>query len=56
MAPMTGEILDNMGKGEAIWQWPAIHPEGRKFAAVSAALCILAALMAWETLAWPLGR
>ena len=55
MAPMTGEILDNMGKGEAIWQWPAIHPEGRKFAAVSAALCILAALMAWETLAWPLG-
>ena len=25
---MAGEILDNKGRGEAGWEWPAIHPEG----------------------------
>lgn len=54
MAGMVGEILDNRGRGEAAWQWPAIHAEGRKFALVSGALCIVTALLAWETLAWPL--
>ena len=52
---MPGEILDNQGRGEASWSWPSIHPEARKFAAISAALCIISAFMAWETLAWPLG-
>ena len=52
---MPGEILDNQGRGEASWQWPAIHPEGRKFAAIAAVACLLAAFMAWETIAWPLG-
>ena len=52
---MAGEILDNQGKGEASWHWPAVHPEGRKFAAISAAVCAFTAFMAWETIAWPMG-
>ncbi len=54
MARMSGEILDNQGKGEAGWHWPAIHPEGRKFALIAGAVCALTAFFAWETLAWPL--
>lgn len=51
---MPGELSDNKGRGEAAWHWPAIHPEGRKFALIAAALCIVAAFLAWETIAWPL--
>ena len=52
---MPGELLDNQGQGEASWRWPAIHPEAHKFAAIAASLSLLAALMGWETIAWPLG-
>ena len=52
---MAGEILDNLGKGEASWHWPSVHPEGRKFALIAAAICLVTALMAWETIAWPMG-
>ena len=52
---MSGDILDNEGRGEASWSWPAIHPEARLFVAISAVACLITALMAWETLAWPLG-
>jgi len=52
---MPGDIFDNQGRGEASWHWPAIHPEGRKFALIAAALCAIAAYFAWETIAWPLG-
>ena len=52
---MPGDILDNRGRGTAGWSWPSIHPEGRKFALIAAAVCAGAAFMAWETLAWPLG-
>ncbi len=52
---MSGEILDSQGRGEAGWNWPAIHPEARRFALISGVLCVVAALLAWETLAWPLG-
>jgi phosphatidylserine decarboxylase len=51
---MAGELMDNKGRGTATWQWPAIHPEGRKFGLIAAALSFGAALMAWETIAWPL--
>jgi phosphatidylserine decarboxylase len=37
------------------WQWPSVHPEGRKFALIAAAICLGFTLMAWETLAWPMG-
>lgn len=52
---MAGEFLDNQGRGEASWRWPSIHPEGRKFALIAGALCLVAAFLAWETIAWPLG-
>ena len=51
---MPGEIFDNQGKGEAGWHWPSVHPEGRKFALIAGAACLLAAFFAWETIAWPL--
>ncbi len=51
---MSGEILDNRGRGTAGWNWPSVHPEGRKFGLIAAALSLTAALFAWETLAWPL--
>ena len=51
---MPGEILDNRGRGSAGWSWPAIHPEGRKFGLIAAALCVVTAFFAWETIAWPL--
>ena len=52
---MAGEILDNKGRGEAGWDWPSIHPEGRKFGliAVATSLFFLLALD-WELLGWPL--
>jgi phosphatidylserine decarboxylase len=52
---MAGEILDNKGRGEASWNWPAIHPEGRKFGliALAASLFFLLALD-WELIGWPL--
>ncbi len=55
MAPMAGEITDNQGRGEASWRWPSFHPESRKFAAAAAVASLAAALLGWETLAWPLG-
>ena len=51
---MPGEILDNQGRGDASWRWPPIHPEGRKFGAIAAALCLLAIILGWTWVAWPL--
>ena len=51
---MAGEILDNHGRGDAHWAWPSIHPEGRKFGLIVAAAAFICALLAWETIAWPL--
>ena len=51
---MSGELTDNRGRGEAGWQWPSVHPEGRKFALIAAAASLFTAFMAWETIAWPL--
>lgn len=36
------------------WERPEVHPEGRKFALISAAITAFFAFMAWETLAWPM--
>ncbi len=52
---MSGDIFDNKGRGDASWSWPAIHPEARISVAISALACLVTALLAWETLAWPLG-
>ncbi len=52
---MPGDILDNRGRGEAAWSWPAVHPEGRVFALIAAGLSAGFAFFAWETVAWPMG-
>jgi phosphatidylserine decarboxylase len=52
---MAGEILDNKGRGEAGWEWPAIHPEGRKFGLIAAAASLFFLLVLdWEIIGWPL--
>jgi phosphatidylserine decarboxylase len=52
---MAGEILDNKGRGEASWNWPAIHPEGRKFGLIAVAVSLFFLLaLDWELLGWPL--
>lgn len=51
---MAGELMDNKGRGDAGWQWPAIHPEGRKFGLIAVGISLFAAFMAWETIAWPM--
>jgi phosphatidylserine decarboxylase len=54
MVAMPGQILDNQGRGDVSWRWPSIHPEGRKFGAIAAAVCLVAFLLGWSWLAWPL--
>ena len=51
---MPGDILDNHGRGAASWQWPTVHPEGRKFGAIVGGAAALAAAVGWSLLAWPL--
>jgi len=40
--------------GAVRWRFPAVHPEGRKFVVIAAAITCLFAWFAWETLAWPM--
>ncbi len=52
---MAGEILDNRGRGDASWNWPSIHPEGRKFGIIALAVSLFFLLiMDWEIVGWPL--
>ena len=51
---MPSELVDNQGKGLAGWSWPPIHPEGRKFALLTAFASAATGYLAWETIAWPL--
>ena len=52
---MAGEILDNVGRGEASWSWPPIHPEGRKYGLIAVAISLAVLLILdWEILGWPL--
>jgi phosphatidylserine decarboxylase len=39
--------------GEGVkWTWPSVHPEGRKFALISAAIVLAFALIGWSFFAW----
>ena len=52
---MAGEILDNQGRGEAGWNWPPIHPEGRKFGVIALAITFVPlVLLDWEIIGWPM--
>jgi phosphatidylserine decarboxylase len=51
---MTERQLSNRGAGIAKWAFPPVHPEGRKFGLIAAAITLFFAYMAWETVAWPM--
>jgi phosphatidylserine decarboxylase len=52
---MPGELSDNRGRGEAEWNWPAIHPEGRKFGLIGVVAALVVLLwLDWEIVGWPL--
>lgn len=52
---MAGEILDNQGRGEAGWNWPTIHPEGRKYGVIAIAISLVPLLIFdWEIIGWPM--
>ncbi|HUD94185.1 phosphatidylserine decarboxylase [Sphingobium sp.] len=51
---MPGEILDNQGRGEASWQWPSIHPEGRKFGAIAGVVALVGWILLGPWVGWPL--
>ena len=52
---MAGDIVDNRGRGEAAWSWPAIHPEGRKYGIIAIAIALVVLLgLDWEIIGWPL--
>lgn len=52
---MAGEILDNKGRGEAGWEWPAIHPEGRKYGLIALGVSLFFLLvLGWGIIGWPL--
>ena len=51
---MSRQELTNRGTGVAKWSFPPIHPEGRKFGLIAGGITLLFAIMAWETLAWPM--
>jgi phosphatidylserine decarboxylase len=52
---MAGEILDNRGRGDASWNWPSIHPEGRKFGLIAVAISLFFLLfLQWPIVGWPL--
>lgn len=36
------------------WHAPSVHQEGYKFIGIAAVLCLLFALLGWETVAWPM--
>jgi len=36
------------------YRMPSVHPEGRKFAVIAAAITAGLAFLSWETLAWPM--
>lgn len=51
---MPSDILDNQGRGEASWNWPSIHSEGRKFGAISGAVALAGWLLLGPWAGWPL--
>jgi phosphatidylserine decarboxylase len=52
--PMENTEITMAAGGSVKWRFPAVHPEGRKFAAIAAAITGLAFLVGWPMLGWPL--
>jgi phosphatidylserine decarboxylase len=51
---MTSLEKPELGTTTVRYRFPAVHPEGRKFAVIAGTITLVLALLAWETLAWPM--
>lgn len=51
---MTSIEKPDVGTSTVRWRFPSIHPEGRKFVLIAAAITLFFAWLTWETLAWPM--
>lgn len=51
---MAGELLDNKGRGDAAWQWPAIHPEALKFGVTAVGVSLVLLFFDWDIIGWPM--
>lgn len=51
---MTSLEKPAMGTTTVKWRFPSVHPEGRKYVVIAAAITLVFAFLAWETLAWPM--
>ena len=51
---MTELEKPDVGSSTVRWRFPSVHPEGRKFVLIAAAITLVLAWLSWETLAWPM--
>ncbi len=51
---MVDNSMQTPAQSGVKWRFPPVHPEGRKFALIAGAICLVFAWFAWETLAWPM--
>ncbi len=51
---MSHPEIGHNGPPTVRWRFPSVHPDGRKFVLISGAVALVFALLAWETLAWPM--
>jgi phosphatidylserine decarboxylase len=51
---MTSLEKPDVGTTTVRWRFPSVHPEGRKFVLIAAAITLIFAFLSWETLAWPM--
>ena len=49
---MASIIPPDGGTPTIKWRFPAVHPDGRKFVVIAAAIVVLFAILHWSTVAW----
>jgi phosphatidylserine decarboxylase len=49
---MASIIPPDGGTPTIKWRFPAVHPDGRKFVVIAAAVVVLFAILHWSTVAW----
>jgi phosphatidylserine decarboxylase len=49
---MTSLEKPDIGTSTVRWRWPAIHPEGYKYAAISGVITLVLFLLVWPPLGW----
>ena len=46
---MTSLEKPDVGTSSVRWRFPSVHPEGRKFVLIAAAITLVFAFLSWET-------